>query len=161
MPREAVSRYPTLLEVQEILKSLRGDSAQGKFFDNGRWAAHVVAVEGGSRTLVHYDALDRGSSWLKGPLWFEKGDTELIVAIVERTARLCGTLVLTTDVDDKPLVVKAGDTVAEALALWRTPPEGGWAAAWRRHEEQRLAALQRLAEGAGDAVEQGDEADER
>ena len=127
VPAAFESRYPTLREVKRVLESLDGYSSDGKRFARARWAAHVKKKAGGSGTLVHFDSMAYSRERHRGPVWFEKGDTELIVDIVERLTHTCGPLILTCDADlgEKPLVVAPGMTVEEALAPWRMPP-GGW-----------------------------------
>jgi hypothetical protein len=91
--------------------------------DSGNRQASVEAITGlrlfRSGTLV--SAVDfRGDETMHHIFYFDKGDPELNILIVERLSRLCGPLFVFPDTGSRPLLVTPGIDPLDAVKVWES-----------------------------------------
>jgi hypothetical protein len=122
IPPGATSRNPTPREVRTVLDGLANCTVRYELIHGDYWSAWVQHRDNECvRTLVHITHV--GGDDDQRPVWFEKGDPELIITIVEALTHRCGVLLLRDDTGvSPPLLITAGVIPARALDPWRWRP---------------------------------------
>ena len=117
------SRNPTPREVCSVLDSMAEYVVRYELAYDKYWCAWLRdAASGTLATLVHLD--DVTDEEHESPLWFENGETQLLIRITEQLTHRCGTLLLTGESAETPLVVTPGCDVETVLQPWRIPRPG-------------------------------------
>ncbi len=82
------------------------------------WATAQPAPAEGPLILAHIS--ETGGEDEPRQLWFERGEPAMIVAIVEKLARSCGTLCILADGGGPAVLVRSGTSPDEAIRVWST-----------------------------------------
>jgi hypothetical protein len=114
----ALSRNPTLVELQEVIASLESHTATQSPGEVGApWEALVTRngdANGQSWFVVRILHLTEGEN----DFYFDKGAPELIIEVLIRLAVKTGPLVLVSDAGDPPLVIQAGKSAKDLFQSW-------------------------------------------
>ena len=117
IPTDEISRDPTVAEIREVLNSLSGYRVTEDRGD-GFWRADVLGLRKPRwRTAILVNDLRSDDS--PCAMTFEDGDCEVMVVILERLARVCGTLVLRAETSLRAVVIRVGSEPETTLQPWR------------------------------------------
>ena len=125
--RKKASREPTPAEVREACAGLAGFRTE--FNVRPRSSIWQAVIDGATKanrdvgTLLNVDKFN-GDEDEPHSIWFEKGSPKVILEIVGRLARECGTLVVVPDTGDAPIAVTGKDSVEKLLREWEHTREG-------------------------------------